>query len=159
LLSGVIVGGGVWLGSGRRGGRGYQWLGILLTYYSIGASYGLIAAREYIRNPAAFETPPPASMPSPGSFDAAPPNSDPARSDTPAAPGTTSMPTTSAGVAREEAEAPLTAGQVIGAVLFLLIAPMVLPVLTAIAAPTMIVIVLVSLYEAWKINQRRPESA
>ena len=56
LLTGFLVGGGVWLGSGRRGGRGYQLMALLLTYYAIGMSYGLLGIHEYIKDPSQFES-------------------------------------------------------------------------------------------------------
>ena len=39
LLLGFLVGKGVFAGSGRRGGRRYQFLAVTLTYLGIGVAY------------------------------------------------------------------------------------------------------------------------
>ena len=52
ILVGFMVGGAVRAGSGRRGGRAYQLLAVLLTYLTIGTTYTGEAFYQYAHDPA-----------------------------------------------------------------------------------------------------------
>lgn len=55
LLSGLLIGGAVWLASGRRGGWPYQTLAMLLTYFSVGLAYGMLTIDAIASDPNAFQ--------------------------------------------------------------------------------------------------------
>ena len=158
LFSGALVGGGVWLGSGRRGGRGYQLLALFLTYYAFGLSYGLFVVQEYIRDPSQFEEAleAPVQVGEGVESEASP---EPVAEDQASGePDTGDIADNVAGTEPGEVE-DVTFG---GALLALLLAfcllsviALFLPIVVAISSGTTAVFLFIALYGAWQITKRR----
>jgi hypothetical protein len=146
---GVLVGGAVRAGSGRRGGRRYQALAMWLTYSAIVVTY-IPAIVEGARE--ASQTPAPE------------PTAERARDSTATTAATTAI---SAAAPAEQASAPTPGGEddaplglpgvLLGLGLLLLVAyaaPFIAVVLDVRAAMGLVILA-IALYEAWKINRRR----
>lgn len=136
IFGSLMVGGAVWLGSGRRGGRSFQFLAILLTYISLGTSSLLLTAFEVTNDPEAGNdatrtTSAPASASGPSPVTSAP----------------RSQPTVP-----PDSDAEISALMVLVFGVFLVFA---LPVLVCMQSPIAILLFGTALYAAWRINRRR----
>ncbi|HEY2589555.1 MAG TPA: hypothetical protein VGI81_27660 [Tepidisphaeraceae bacterium] len=149
VVVGLIVGGAVRAGSGGRGGRGYQILAVLLTYFAISANYmpDLIQGfvQKYKEDKAAVH-----SVAGTTSTAAAPKTESTDTTDSPDA--------TSSGTA-QPARRPPSLGRALVALVLLIglsaVLMLVVPILVGIHSPIGLLIMGFALYEAWKINARR----
>jgi hypothetical protein len=157
LLTGLLVGGAVWLGSRCRGGRRYQVLAILMTYCAMGLSYTLLVVREYMEDPEAFEQRVLEGEDEPALGDAShepsPFGEDDSTVESAEADEQTESQPTSAASADDE---PLTATEILLVLASVIMLMFVLPVILAIESPSVILFVGIALWEAWRINKRRP---
>jgi hypothetical protein len=139
ILVGFLVGKGVFIGSGRRGGRGYQFLALGLTYFAIASSYIPLARHELKKNIQQAQKDSALVFPDRGA----------AASDSP-------------GIASEEAtpsraKPPKTGRKgFVGALLLvagLLLLSAVLPILVGLASPITVLILVFGLLQAWRMNK------
>jgi len=162
LLTGLLVGGGVWLGCGRRGGRPYQVLAVFLTYYAMGMSYGLLAMREYVKDPVKFrqmmadrdENVDREEAEISPLFAVEEPTSGPADAEERAA----TQPAVAADTGADEpADAkPLSVVGWAVAFVIVIVLAFILPIVVATESMMAILFVGIAMWEAWRINKRRP---
>ncbi len=141
LIVGLLVGGAVRWGSGRRGGWAFQLLAMFLTYASIATSYGIFAIQEFIEHPELLDQPGMATSAPAGEGDGA------------AVPTASAPASTQPWGASDDVEPP-TLGEFVLALVLLVVWVLVLPVLVSTQAPFTAVFVGIALYEAWKLNKR-----
>jgi hypothetical protein len=149
ILVGWGVGRAVFLGSGRRGGRGYQVLAVALTYLAIATTY-LPLAREEILDKKAAQRPATAPSDSAASTD-----STGAAVETAAASADSSK-TASPAVARAKPAPPekLGVGGFLVGVVVLLAFSVALPILVGMGSPISVLILCFGLAQAWRMNKR-----
>ena len=150
IVVGLMVGGAVRAGSGRRGGRGYQVLALLLTYLAVGLSYApdLVMAgyQQYKEKHSVATHQQAGSTASPvgatGAGKASPAGS-----------------AHDADEPNEPAAKKVTAGQALVALLVLIVLAILLviagPILIAFTSLIEALIIAFALWEAWKINARK----
>ncbi|MFL5608582.1 MAG: hypothetical protein ACJ8AD_19155 [Gemmatimonadaceae bacterium] len=148
ILVGWGVGRGVFLGSGRRGGRGYQSLAVGLTYLAIATTY-LPLAREELMDRKAASTAADSS--------GARPDTAAAAVETPAASADTTSPAAAAPAATQAKPATsekLGVGGVLLGIIALLAFSIALPIFVGISSPISILILFFGLAQAWRMNKR-----
>jgi hypothetical protein len=146
ILVGWGVGRAVFLGSGQRGGRGYQLLAVGLTYLAMASTY-VPLARESVMEKTAEERS--AKAPSDSASLAA------AAATTPAASEEATTPVTPDSAAAKPATAKkLGVGGILLGIGALLAFSIVLPVLVGMGSPISILILGFGLVQAWRMNKR-----
>ena len=150
ILVGWGVGRAIFLGSGKRGGRGYQVLAVGLTYMAMATTY-VPMARDAVMEKKAAER----SATAPLDSTAIPVDMTGAW----VAPSTASTDTASAAVGAAAAEKPATARKLgVGGFLLgvgaLLALSVVLPILVGMGSPISILILIFGLVQAWRMNKR-----
>jgi hypothetical protein len=149
IVVGFLVGKAVQIGSHNRGGRLYQLLAVLLTYVSIASTYvpALIEQLAKERDTAAHAAATTSPEAAPGPTDPATPAEAPASAAAAAAntPGTAE--------ANAAASGPLETALALASLVGLMLA---LPFLAGFQNVIGILIIGFGVYEAWKLNQRRP---
>jgi hypothetical protein len=149
ILVGFVVGKAVFIGAERRGGRRYQVLAALLTYFAIASSYVPLAMKELKEGPPAVTDSSKAAAKSDSLTAAA----SPAKTDT----STASLDSTRAvelpTATRKEAEKPIGfAGFLlgVGALLLLVFA---LPIMVGMGSIISVIILGLGLLQAWRMNK------
>lgn len=136
LVVGLLVGGGVWLGSGRRGGRSFQCLAVLLTYMALGTASLLLSAFEVANDPEAWKE----------------------FTKITSAPVSASGPSPATSAPRSQPAVPPDSDAETSALMLLFVAVLLvfaLPVLVCTQYPIAILPIGIALYQAWRINRRR----
>jgi hypothetical protein len=139
IAIGYMVGYGIRIGTRGRGGRRFQVLALLLTYWAIGLAYSSLALKEMVSNRTEGTSASVSGSPSAGSTP-------------PAAPDTKAP----AAVSDENNEGPMTGGEVLLGVLQLLAFTVVLPVVViAGSMPGSLIsgaIIVFGMMQAWKMT-------
>lgn len=139
IVVGLLVGGAVRMGSGRRGGWFYQLLAMAITYCSIGVSQTAIMFKEVIQHPERVHAAQANAASQPASSLA----------------GDTGNATGANPGSVDEDGSPASVGAALfGALIYLSFLALSLPILIGQQAPIEFFLVAIALYEAWKMNQR-----
>jgi hypothetical protein len=149
ILVGWGVGRAVFLGSGQRGGRGYQCLAVGLTYLAIATTYLPLAREELMEKKAAQHsaTPSDSASVATASTDAA--------VETPTASTDTTSPAAPAAAQAKPAQSEkLGVGGFLLGIAMLLAFSIALPVFVGMGSPISILILGFGLVQAWRMNKR-----
>ncbi len=144
ILVGYMVGRGVNMGSGNRGGLGYQFLSLFLTYAAISLMLLPIAIEEFVKNPPPDDPAGVAAAVGPDGK-VVPEAEAPKAAEANAAGGPAQKPFDAGGFAA-------ALGVLIG---FAVAMSFALPVAVAIQSPMSGLIFAFGLFQAWSLNQRR----
>jgi len=147
ILVGFAVGKAVFVGTERRGGRRYQVLAALLTYFAIAASYVPLAVKEFKEGPPAVAD----SLKASAKKDSL--SARASTADTSSAAADSALAVELPTATKRTADKPLGFGGFMIAVGSLLLLVFALPIMVGMGSIISVIILLLGLVQAWRMNK------
>ena len=153
ILVGFLVGKGVFIGSGKRGGRAYQFLAVTLTYFAIALTY-VPYARDAFKEKMDEKTAAHADSATIVPSNAAPADSLAASTATPATSSAPATSPTATPVTTPVKATRIGAGTIVIALGFVVLFCFALPIIAGFSAPITLIITAFGLMQAWRMNRK-----